>query len=478
MSTVYSILKKSKFTHIVIAVALFLVIPSVVHAADFQSFTYFTGIGCPHCAKVAPVLHEKVDNEGNLLMIEYEVYKESSNARVMYDYSSRYGTTFSSIPLVLYEPNNYDLGDSPILSNFENNVSKVALNTIQLNTKSVLFSDLNLNDFEGKPQLFTQNRVVVKDSSGSITTEQNSLIKEFLTTSDLDAFVTTLSGTKVDSLTVEYSGGKEVYTHGVTIGSWELLWRGSSDAQIVNNTDTNSGNSNTSSTSVSWVKVITLALTDSINPCALSVLLMMLIAIATYHPKDRKQILWAGLAFVGAVFITYFIYGLLIVRAFQFIQAISGIRIYLYKGLGIVAILLGLLELKDFFFYKPGSIATEMPMIFRPKVQQIIAKVTSPAGAFVLGMFVTLFLLPCTIGPYIILGGMLSYGEFVSALPYLSIYNLVFILPMIVVILLVFFGSKNIKQVSTWREKNIKIMHLIIGIIFILLGISMFFSLF
>lgn len=478
MSTVYSILKKSKFTHIVIAVALFLIIPSVVHAADFQSFTYFTGIGCPHCAKVAPVLHEKVDNQNNLLMIEYEVYKESSNAKVMYDYSSRYNTTFSSIPLVLYEPNNYDLGDSPILSNFDTNISKVTLNTVQLNTKSVSFSDLNLNDFEGKPQLFTPNRVAVKDSNGSITSEQNTLIKEFLTTSDLDTFVTTLSGTKVDSLTVEYSGGSEVYTHGVTIGAWRLLWRGNTEAQIVNSTDTSNSNSNTSNTSVSWVKVITLALTDSINPCALSVLLMMLIAIATYHPKDRKQILWAGLAFVGAVFITYFVYGLLIVRAFQFIQAISGIRIYLYRGLGIVAILLGLLELKDFFFYKPGSIATEMPMIFRPKVQQIIAKVTSPAGAFVLGMFVTLFLLPCTIGPYIILGGMLSYGEFVSALPYLSIYNLVFILPMIVVILLVFFGSKNIKQVSTWREKNIKIMHLIIGIIFILLGISMFFSLF
>ncbi|KKQ21640.1 MAG: putative bacteriocin/lantibiotic ABC transporter, ATP-binding protein, partial [Candidatus Moranbacteria bacterium GW2011_GWF2_37_11] len=49
---------------------------------------------------------------------------------------------------------------------------------------------------------------------------------------------------------------------------------------------------------------------------------------------------------------------------------------------------------------------------------------------------------------------------------------------MVVIILLVFFGSKSIKQVTEWREKNVKVMHLIIGIIFILLGVSMFFGLF
>ncbi|KKQ04436.1 MAG: Cytochrome c biogenesis protein [candidate division WS6 bacterium GW2011_WS6_36_26] len=73
---------------------------------------------------------------------------------------------------------------------------------------------------------------------------------------------------------------------------------------------------------------------------------------------------------------------------------------------------------------------------------------------------------------------MLSYGEFAGALPYLTVYNLIFVLPMVVIILLVFFGSKSIKQITEWREKNVKVMHLIIGIIFILLGVSMFFGLF
>jgi hypothetical protein len=49
---------------------------------------------------------------------------------------------------------------------------------------------------------------------------------------------------------------------------------------------------------------------------------------------------------------------------------------------------------------------------------------------------------------------------------------------MIVVILKVFFGARNIKQIAEWREKNVKVMQLIIGIIFIFFGSAMVFGLF
>lgn len=485
MSNVYSLLKKSKLIQIVLALGLFLMVPSFVSAqetatitpvTELKAFTYFTGIGCPHCSQVSPTLHRNVNSQDGLLMIEYEIYQESSNARTLYNYNSKYGYELA-IPLILYAPKDFDQGDTPILDNFDSQIAKLQANTIELANKTVSWGDLNLNDFEGKVKLLTKDRMAMQSTTKDLTAEQMGLIKEFLVAKDLDTYVQTLQGTKVKDMTIEYPGGNEIYTRGVNIGSWTLLWRGNSDAQITDGKTTNTDSSSTDSGNISWGKISALALTDSINPCALSVLLMMLIAIATYHPKDKKQILWAGLAFVAAVFITYFIYGLLIVKAFEVVQGISSIKLYLYKGLGVGAIILGLLEIKDFFFYKPGSIGTEMPMMFRPKVQQILAKVTSPLGAFGLGMFVTLFLLPCTIGPYIILGGMLSYGEFAGALPYLTVYNLIFVLPMVVIILLVFFGSKSIKQVTEWREKNVKVMHLIIGIIFVLLGISMFFGL-
>lgn len=464
-------MKKSKFAHVVLTVALFFSTLSVVQASEVKSFTYFTGIGCPHCANVSPTLHDEVNSTDNLLMIEYEIYKEASNAKILSQYSDRFGFSLA-IPLTVYEPNVYDLGDSPILKNYKERLLNISSDTIQLEDKSVSWEELSLNDFLGKPKIFGKDRVIVREGSQVLTDEENIKIKEFLLAEDLDEYVVNLSGYKVDSLTVKYPGGEEIYDNGVKIGAWSLMWRGNASAQIVDGSDTEDGSIGTTS-EISILKLGALALTDSINPCALSVLLMMLIAITTYHPKDRKQVLFAGLAFVAAVFITYFIYGLLIVRAFDLIQGINSIKDYLYKGLGVVALILGLLEIKDFFFYKPGGIGTEMPMLFRPKVQQILAKVTSPIGAFGLGIFVTLFLLPCTIGPYVILGGMLSYGEFINSLPYLGIYNLIFVLPMIAIIFLVFFGSKNVKQISDWKEKNIRVLHLIIGIIFILLGSSM-----
>jgi cytochrome c biogenesis protein CcdA len=98
-------------------------------------------------------------------------------------------------------------------------------------------------------------------------------------------------------------------------------------------------------------------------------------------------------------------------------------------------------------------------------------------GAFGLGLFVTLFLLPCTIGPYVILGGMLSTFDYLKASPYLLVYNLIFVLPMIAISFLVFFGTKKIEDISDWKDKNVRKLHLVSGILISLLGIVMIFGL-
>ena len=203
----------------------------------------------------------------------------------------------------------------------------------------------------------------------------------------------------------------------------------------------------------------------------------MLLAITTYNPKDRKQILFSAGAFILAVIVMYMIYGFLIIKAFQFLQSITVFKVYLYKGLGVVAFLLGILEIKDYFKYKPGGVGTEMPLFLRPKVQNIISKMTSPIGAFGLGLFVTVFLLPCTIGPYVILGGMLSTLDYLKASPYLLVYNFIFVIPMIAISLAVFFGTKNIQDISNWKDTNVRRFHLISGILMSILGIVMFLGL-
>ena len=85
------------------------------------------------------------------------------------------------------------------------------------------------------------------------------------------------------------------------------------------------------------------------------------------------------------------------------------------------------LNIKDFIIYKPGQFGTEMPLFMRPKVKRIISGITSPKGAFTIGIFVTLFLLPCTIGPYIIFSGEMSESalSFLATAFWLLIYNLI-----------------------------------------------------
>ena len=216
-----------------------------------------------------------------------------------------------------------------------------------------------------------------------------------------------------------------------------------------------------------------LAAVDAVNPCALAVLTLMLVAILTYNPGKRKNILLAGMSFTLSVFLLYMLYGLVIIQFFQVASALSAVRLILYRVLGVIAIALGALNIKDYFRYKPGGILTEMPMRLRPRVKGIIEGITSPRGAFLVGVFVTLFLLPCTIGPYLIAGGILSVMEILATLPWLLLYNMIFVLPMIGITVLVYAGIRKVEDVSGWKDRNIRYLHLVSGTIMLLLGIGM-----
>lgn len=220
-------------------------------------------------------------------------------------------------------------------------------------------------------------------------------------------------------------------------------------------------------------RITLLALADSVNPCAIAVLAMVLMAILIQNPEKRKKVLWVGFGFVLAVYIGYLIYGMIIIQFFKifagFLRESSG---YVYNGLAILAMLIGALNIKDFFFYKAGSLGTEMPIFLRPKVKRIIEKITSPRGAFIIGFLVTLFLLPCTIGPYIIASGLISELGFLNTIPWLLYYNVIFILPMVIITLIVYWGFTRVEDVSGWKEKNIKKLHLIAGILLFMVGLG------
>jgi cytochrome c biogenesis protein CcdA len=221
-------------------------------------------------------------------------------------------------------------------------------------------------------------------------------------------------------------------------------------------------------------KITSLALADSVNPCALAVLAMVLMTILIQNPEKRKRVLLTGLAFCVSVYIGYLFYGVVIIQFFRtFAERLRENSGLFYNGLGILAMVLGGLNIKDFFFYRKGNFATEMPIWMRPKVKRIIDRITSPAGAFIIGILVTIFLLPCTIGPYIVASGLLSNLGISGALPWLLYYNLLFILPMIAITIIIYLGLSKVEDITGWKDRNIRILHLIAGSLLFLVGLAL-----
>jgi len=441
---------------------------------------YFTGIGCPHCAKSDPVvLNDFLENHPDIIVVEYEIYQQSQNAQLLTVYDDKYEVG-QYIPLLIFNQNSILLGDKTIIDNLDNEYKNYKGNPLLLHIGDTAnFSGVDFTQLPLYPKIWTKDRIAIRLSK-SENDMTNSFIKEFLSTDNIENIFQESSAIIATPQPAALSGSSISFENAVKIDGWLLEWNGPAvkGLQTDNtNTELDDNICEFETTPISLAKTISLAAVDAVNPCALAVLTMMLVAIITYNPRNKKNIILAGLAFTTSVFIMYILYGLVIIRFFQLIQTITSIRLILYKVLAIAAIILGLLEIKDFIHYKEGSLGTEMPLSLRPKVKKIISGITSPLGAFSIGAFVTIFLLPCTIGPYVILGGMLSVQDILESLPHLLIYNIIFVLPIVVITILVYIGIRKVDDIQEWKNKNIKLLHLISGVIITLLGIAMLFGL-
>lgn len=213
------------------------------------------------------------------------------------------------------------------------------------------------------------------------------------------------------------------------------------------------------------------AFVDSINPCAIAVLLILLAGLLSIGTKKKAVI--AGLAFISGLYLAYLTVGL----GFWGIIQWSGLSRVFHQIIGAIAIIIGLANIKDYFWYGGLGFVTEVPRVWRPKMKQLLQGVVSPIGAFIVGMAVTLFELPCTGGPYLFVLGLLSQGySWFSVVTVLLYYNLVFVLPLLVITGFMYFGYASIEKVSGWKDKNIRKLHLVAGLVMLILGLWVLFN--
>jgi cytochrome c biogenesis protein CcdA len=209
--------------------------------------------------------------------------------------------------------------------------------------------------------------------------------------------------------------------------------------------------------------ILTAAVIDSINPCAFSVLIFLLVYLMGLGAK--KRILKVGITYIATVFVVYFFSGLGLMRLIQTPVLAKIVPTFA----AIVAIAAGLINVKDFFFYGKG-ITLAIPESKKPLLQRYIQKASVPA-AIILGVLVSMFELPCTGGVYLAILSLLSSAKNL-AIPYLLLYNLIFVLPLFIILGIVYKGIPP-EKVEHWRLSERKWMRLAMGTAMIALGVIM-----
>lgn len=210
--------------------------------------------------------------------------------------------------------------------------------------------------------------------------------------------------------------------------------------------------------------VIPTALVDSINPCAIGVLILMLTTLLKFH-YNKKKMLTLGIIYIAAVYITYFLAGIGLLFFIQKLNIAEPLGIFV----GALIIVLGLIEIKDFWWYGKGVSLHIAPKRVE-QIKKYLQKI-SFHSAIILGIFVAAVELPCTGGPYLAITTLLAkIGFDFTVVSYLLFYNLIFVLPLIVILTLVYFGLST-KKIRKWKEKEKKWMRFWTGVVMIILGI-------
>jgi len=209
------------------------------------------------------------------------------------------------------------------------------------------------------------------------------------------------------------------------------------------------------------------AIVDSINPCTIAVMVMLLGVILL--SQGRKQTLIAGIAFSLTVFVMYLLMGLGIFRVLASYELQNAFFVFVT----IAALVLAILEIRAYFSYRPGLLAVEMPIFLRPYAKKAMAGAVSLPGVIFAAVLCSLFLLPCSSGPYLMVLAMLSKSMTAQALSYLLLYNLIFILPMLIITAFIYLGKTKAEDVNELKERYIREIHLLSGLILFALFLLM-----
>lgn len=213
--------------------------------------------------------------------------------------------------------------------------------------------------------------------------------------------------------------------------------------------------------------VLSAALIDSLNPCAFSILLVT-VAFLFSVGKQRLGVVEIGAAYILGIFVVYSLIGLGILQALHLFDTPH----FMAKvGAGLM-IALGLCFLAN--QYVPSfPVRIGIPRAAHERIARLMEKASVPS-AFALGGLVGLCEFPCTGGPYLMVLGLLrDQATHAIGLGYLFAYNVVFVLPLAVILLIASDGTL-IEKVRAWKARGNRTMRVGSALAMVALGAVVF----
>ena len=401
-------------------------------AQDVAQLILFYWETCPHC-KAEEWYLDSLKEIYHFEVVWYEVYYSEENREKMKEYGEKFWTEFNGVPVVIMW-DDYFLGAS-----YEKTVALLEKYTHKIGDDSCQPEDDKIN----------QNTNPIVECTGD---DQNQNISPVVSTNT-------------------WTENPEIITWNIENETW--------DAVETWNIIDNEGNED-QTTQIFWKEIsldkawpilfgIALWFADGINPCMFWVLIFLLTYLVSIG--SRKKVLYSGLIFAVTTFVLYsaIMYGMhkLIFSTQVFLPYIATIK-YIIWGLAIV---LWLIEIKDFFWYGKW-VSLAIPKWAKPTLEYITKKWTY-MSAFVLAVLSTFVELPCTI--WIPLAYVWAVGTKINIFAALGIYNFFFILPLIIIILGIYYWISAFKtkdgDLAINKVSNKKIMRLVAGIILITLWV-------
>ena len=233
----------------------------------------------------------------------------------------------------------------------------------------------------------------------------------------------------------------------------------------------------------SFLTIVIAGLIDGVNPCAFATIIFLIGYLIGLN-KTRREILYAGISFTLGVFLTYFIIGIGFISIVSIIYKFEIVRVLLNLFVIGILIYFATLNLYDFIMIKKkrfDKVKLELSFESSKKIHENISKLKNAKiiylNSFLIGIIISLLELACTGQVYLPTIIFTKEVYPVRSYFYLFIYNIMFIIPLVLVFSLTYWGS-SLKTFQKFLLNNSHRIKLTLAIVLYIIGFILIYSVF